>query len=287
MSFSLSADEYALFVSHYTRKPEEHNDIHFIFSLNQSRFMHLIFNIIQKDICEHICHFLVANNMVLVRGWLVAHSNDEEKKYDTPKYCQCSWDLFELHGWKKGNCSIRFKNLYFIFKYLEASSLGLSACAGISVGTCTNCDVISPEINILFFPFYFGHCRNSNEKPIFFRTTSPPPPRQKKVKFQETFWDSSGQTVYLSDIQVHTCTITFSPFLWKWQTFRCNFLCAKLKKMFIKLLKYRVCHCIYSGRWWHRSHFFSPQNLHTYLVYVTFGVEHFMLPRIFKNDIKH
>lgn len=79
MSFSLSADEYALFVSHYTRKPEEHNDIHFIFSLNQSRFMHLIFNIIQKDICEHICHFLVANNMVLVRGWLVAHSNDEEK----------------------------------------------------------------------------------------------------------------------------------------------------------------------------------------------------------------
>lgn len=240
---------------------------------------------------EHICHFLVANNDVLVQCWLL-HTNDGRKK----KWYNEILSMFLgfiWTSWMEGRkLFIRFKNLYFIFKYLEASSLALNACVPVYWSVLVQIAMsFLPKINILFIPFYFGRCRNSNEKAIFCCTTSEPPTWLKKKKFKRIFeiaqrtnrlfeWHTSAH-MYNNNILSISLQIAYISM---------QFLCIKQKKkMFIKLLKYRVCHCIYSGRWWHRSYFFFLYcKICTRIWSMSFLVLNIMLPRIFKkNDIKH
>lgn len=105
----LSTDEYALFVSQYIVNPwRTHNDISlcFFIILNQSRFMHLIFNNIQKDMLAYIAIFMLP--ITATRSWLdiLLHSN--KMKNMTPNIVNVLWDLFET-AWmerrKEGNCS--------------------------------------------------------------------------------------------------------------------------------------------------------------------------------------
>lgn len=231
MSFSLSADEYALFVSQYTRKPEEYKNIHFIFSLNQSRFMHLIFNIIQRDIYASIfAIFLLPITWFWFEvGWLVAYRRRREKMIWYTEILSMFLG-FIWTSWKEGNCS-------FVLKiYISSSNIWKLRLLPLMhvprhIGRHLHklrCHFTQNKHT--FYSFLFWPLQKFQWKTYFFCCTTSPPPSPRQKKIQESFRDSSGQTVYLSDIQVHTCTITFSPFLWKWQTFRCNFLGTKQKK---------------------------------------------------------